>query len=87
MEAWTNGSWSMAITSISVGNFLDIEGSNSYSTTAGSMIKTFIQIYTLSLPNIQNDWMNIILWLLVGLPMTLALALITLKALEAVKIL
>lgn len=86
MQAWSDGDWSMAITSVSVGNFLDIENSNSFSTTAGSMIKTFIQIYTLSLPNIGNNWMNIVLWLLVGLPMTLAMALITLKALEAVRI-
>lgn len=87
IEAWTTGQWSMAITSESVGNFLDIEDSTSYSVTGGSMIRTFIQIYTLSLPNIENDWMNIILWLLVGLPMTLSLALITLRVMEAVKIL
>lgn len=86
MAAWTDGNWSMAITSVSVGNFLDIEGSNSYSTTAGSMIKTFIQIYTLNTPNIGNTWMNVIIWLLVGLPMTLSLALVTLKVLEAVKL-
>ena len=50
------------------------------------MIRTFIQIYTLSLPNINNEWMNVILWLLVGLPMTLSLALITLRVMEAVKL-
>lgn len=87
MQAWTEGRWSMAISSLTVGNFLDIENSNSYAVTGGNMVKTFIQIYTLSLPNIENEWMNIILWLLVGLPMTLSLALITLKIMEAVKIL
>lgn len=87
IEAWTTGQWSMAISSETVGNFLDIDGSTSYSVTGGSMIRTFIQIYTLSLPNIDNDWMNVILWLLVGLPMTLSLALITLRVMEAVKIL
>lgn len=51
------------------------------------MIKTFIQIYTLSLPSIHNQWMDVILWLLVGLPMTLALALVTLKIMNSVKIL
>lgn len=86
IEAWTTGQWSMAISSETVGNFLDIDGSTSYSVTGGSMIRTFIQIYTLSLPNINNDWMNVILWLLVGLPMTLSLALITLRVMEAVKI-
>lgn len=87
MQAWTTGQWSMAISSLSVGNFLDIDNSTSYATTGGNMVKTFIQIYTLSLPNIDNEWMNIVLWLLVGLPMTLAMALITLKIMEAVKIL
>lgn len=86
IEAWTNGLWSMAISSETVGNFLDIDGSTSYSVTGGSMIRTFIQIYTLSLPNINNEWMNVILWLLVGLPMTLSLALITLRVMEAVKL-
>lgn len=87
MEAWTHGQWSMAISSISVGNFLDVYNSSSYSATGGSMIKTFIQIYTLSLPSIHNEWMDIVLWLLVGLPMTLALALVTLKIMNSVKIL
>lgn len=87
MEAWTTGQWSMAVTSLSVGNFLDVSNSTSYSTTGGSMIKTFIQIYTLSLPSIHNQWMDVILWLLVGLPMTLALALVTLKIMNSVKIL
>lgn len=87
MEAWTNGHWSMAISSLTVGNFLDIDGSSSYAVTGGGMVKTFIQIYTMSLPNIDNDWMNMVLWLLVGLPMTLAMAMITLKIMGAVKIL
>lgn len=87
MQAWSEGDWSLAITSVSAGNFLDINNSTSYSSTGGAMIKTFIQIYTMQLPNIHNDWMNIILWLLVGLPMTLSMALVTLKVMEAVKIL
>lgn len=87
LEAWSGGYWSMAISSTTVGNFLDVTGSTSYAVTGGGMVKTFIQIYTMSLPNIDNDWMNIVLWLLVGLPMTLALALITLRIMEAVKIL
>ena len=86
IQAWTDGQWSMAISSETVGNFLDIDGSTSYSVTGGSMVRTFIQIYTLSLPNINNEWMNIVLWLLVGLPMTISLALITLRVMEAVKL-
>lgn len=85
MQAWTAGNWSMSITSVSVGNFLDIDGSNSYSTSIGSLLKTFIAIYTLDLPDIGNEWMSIILWLMVGLPMTLSLALIVIRVTEAVK--
>lgn len=86
MQAWTSGDWSLAITSVSAGMFLDVENSASYASTGGAMISTFIQIYTMQLPNIENEWMNIVLWLLVGLPMTLAMALITLKIMEAVKL-
>lgn len=79
MQAWTEGDWSMAISSLSAGNFFDIEGSTSFTATAGNMINTFIQIYTFNTPSIDNAWMDLLLWLIVGLPMTLAMALITLR--------
>lgn len=85
MAAWTNGDWSLAISSVSAGNFYDVENSNSFVSTAGDMIQTFIQIYTLSLPSINNPWMDIILWLLVGLPMTVALLFVTLRVISTVK--
>lgn len=85
MEAWTAGNWELAISSISAGNFYDIENSTSFTATAGNMIQTFIQIYTLDLPSINNPWMDLILWLLVGLPMTLAMLFITLRVIDTVK--
>lgn len=87
MQAWTNGDWSMAISSPSAGNFFDIDGSSSFTTTAGGMIQTFINIYTFNLPSIQNPWMDVILWLLVGLPMTMAMALITLRLINGFRVL
>lgn len=86
MQAWTEGDWSMAISSVSAGNFFDIEGSSSFTATAGNMIKTFIQIYTFDMPSINNGWMDVVLWLLVGLPMTMAMVLITLKLVNGFRV-
>ena len=85
MQAWTEGSWSFAISSISAGNFLDIDNSTSYATTMGSMLDTFIKIYTFNLPNFNNQWASMILWLMVGLPMTIALLCVTMRVISAVK--
>lgn len=85
MEAWTAGNWELAISSVSAGNFYDIENSTSFTATAGNMIQTFIQIYTLDLPSIQNPWMDLILWLIVGLPMTVAMLILTLRVIDTVK--
>lgn len=83
-EAFTYGYWSMAISSLSAGNFFDIENSNAFAATTGSMLDTFIGIYTMSLPSIENPWMDVILWLLVGLPMTLALAIVAMRVMKSV---
>lgn len=85
MQAWTNGDWSMAISSVSAGNFLDIENSTSYSTSVGSMIDTFIKIYTFNVPDLDNQWASMILWLLCGLPMTIAMLCVTLRVVSAIK--
>lgn len=86
MEAWTAGDWDMAISSKSAGNFFDLDNSTAFTTTAGSMIDTFIQIYTFSCPSIDNPMMDLVLWLLVGLPMTIAMLCITLRIMDSVKI-
>lgn len=86
MQAWVNGSWTMAISSVSAGNFFDLENSTSFTTSAGGMIQTFIQIYTLSLPSVNNPWMDMILWLLVGLPMTIAMLCVTLRLVNGFRV-
>ncbi len=79
-EAWDAGSWSMAISSASAGNFFDVDNSNAFSVTAGSMLDTFINIYTFKSENPFNDsWFELIMWLLVGLPMTLGMLFITMR--------
>lgn len=85
MQAWSTGAWSMAVSSVSAGNFFDLENSAAFSTSAGAMIKTFTQIFTFSVPSINNPWMDVVLWLLVGLPMTIAMLCVTLRLVEVAK--
>lgn len=85
MQAFASGSWSMAISSVSAGNFFDIDGSNSFAATAGSVFETMAQIFTFSVPSIENPWMDLILWLMVGLPMSVALLCVTLRAVSSFK--
>ena len=75
--AWDAGAWSMSISSASAGNFFDVENSNAFNVTAGSMLDTFVQIYTFDYPHFDDMWVEFIMWLLVGLPMTLAMLFIT----------
>lgn len=78
--AWDAGYWSLAISSASAGNFFDVDNSNAFNTTAGSMLDTFIDIYTFQYPHFQNNsWAEYLLWMLVGLPMTLAMLFITMR--------
>lgn len=77
--AWDDGAWSMAISSASAGNFFDVEDSNAFNVTAGSMLDTFVDIYTFDYPHFENSWMEFIMWMLVGLPMTLGMLFITLR--------
>ena len=79
--AWDAGEWTMAISSASAGNYFDVENSNAFSITAGNMLETFIDIYTFDYPQFSghDSWANLVLWLIVGLPMTLGLLLITLR--------
>lgn len=86
MQAWTSGDWTMAVSSTSAGNFLDIENSASFTNTAGSIVKTFSDVFTFSLPSINNWWMDLILWLLVGLPFSIAMICGTLRIISAIKI-
>ena len=78
--AWDAGAWSLAISSASAGNFFDVENSNAFSVTAGSAFDTFIKIYTFDYPHSEkNGWFEFIMWMLIGLPMTLGLLFITIR--------
>lgn len=77
--AWDAGAWSMSVSSASAGNFFDVENSNSFNSTVGSMLDTFIDIYTFNYPYLNDSWADFVLWILVGLPMTLCLLFITMR--------
>lgn len=83
-DAWDDGAWSMAISSASAGNFFDVENSNTFSVTAGTMFDTFIEIYTFEYPKFDEPWVDVILWLLVGLPMSLAMLCLTMRVVGGV---
>lgn len=83
-DAWLAGSWSLAISSPSAGNFFDIENSNAFVVTAGSALDTFVKIYTFSYPKFDNAWADVIMWLIIGLPMTLALLLVVMRLMGGV---
>lgn len=85
MQAWTQGSWSMAISSISAGNFLDLQNSNAYAFTLGGLIDTFKKILTFDLPEFDNQWAELMLWLMCGLPMTIAMLCVTMRVMNALK--
>ena len=86
MQAWTNGNWTMAISSLSAGNFYDVENSAAFTNTAGAMIDTFVKIYTFDIPQVSNQWGSMIIWLLVGLPMTIAMLCVTLRLVSSVRL-
>ena len=77
--AWDAGAWSMAISSASAGNFFDVENSNAFNVTTGSALDTFVQIYTFDYPHFDDTWVEFIMWILVGLPMTMGMLFITMR--------
>jgi hypothetical protein len=80
LAAWNDGAWTLAISSASAGNFFDVENSNAFTSTTGSMLDTFVSIYTFKTPSFEDDpAVNTIIWLLVGLPMTIALLCVTMR--------
>lgn len=85
MQAWQQGQWSMAISSVSAGNFFDITGSSSFSATAGGMIETFTKVFTFDLQT-GNAVIDLVLWLMVGLPMMMAMLCIALRLVNGFRV-
>ena len=73
-QAWTEGKWTLAVSTASAGNFIDLANSSSYTTSLGNMIDTFIDIFTFKMPT-TNPYYSAVLWLLVGLPAEMSILL------------
>lgn len=86
MQAFVTGAWSMAISSLSAGNFFDVENSGAFDMSAGSLIDTFIKVFKFELPGTSSPWVDLVLWILVVLPMSLALAFIALRLMSSVRL-
>lgn len=69
-QAFDDGRWTMAITAMSMDNYLDLAGSNSLSSAAANILDTYIQIYTLSFPTLDLMW-SMVLWIICILPIQL----------------
>lgn len=73
--AWTTGAWTLSVSSVSAGNFLDLMNSSSYSTSLGNMVDTFVAIFTFNVPTVDSPYYTALLWLIVGLPAELCILL------------
>ena len=69
-DAFNEGRWTMAITALSMDNFMDLSGSNSLSNSAANIVDTYIKIYTMSFPNLDLLW-SMVLWVICVLPIQL----------------
>ena len=65
--AFNEGKWTIAITALSMDNFMDISSSNSLSNSAANILDTYVKIFTLSFPNLDFLW-SMVLWVICILP-------------------
>ena len=66
-EAFSDGRWSLAITATTADSLLNIEDSNTLSTSIGNIIGTYVDIFTFDVPNMPSNW-SMVLWILCILP-------------------
>ena len=73
-QSFSLGKWTLAFTSTSADLYLDLQNSNSFASSLGSMLETYIGIFTMSLPQLSAEW-NLVLWVVCVMPMGLAVIL------------
>lgn len=73
-QSFSLGKWTVAFTSTSADLYLDLQNSNSFASSLGSMLETYIGIFTMSLPQLSAEW-NLVLWVVCVMPMGLAVIL------------
>lgn len=73
-QGWKDGKWSLAISTVSAGQFIDLANSSNYSTSVGNMLDTFFKIYRFDMPT-SNPYYSFVLWIMVALPAQMAILL------------
>lgn len=73
-QSFSLGKWTIAFTSASADTYLDLQNSNSFSASLGSMLETYLGIFTMNLPNLDAGG-NLVLWVICILPLGLAVIL------------
>lgn len=73
-QSFSLGKWTIAFTTASADTFLDLQNSNSFTSSLGSMLQTYIDIFTLDVPDVGAGW-NLVLWIICVMPIGLSVIL------------
>lgn len=73
-QSFSLGKWTVSFTSASADTYLDLQNSNTFASSLGSMLQTYIDIFTISLPNVGTEW-NLVLWIICVMPLGLSVIL------------
>lgn len=73
-QSFSQGRWTVAFTCASADLYLDIQNSQSFTASLGSMLQTYIDIFTMDVPDVGAEW-NLVLWIVCVMPMGLAMIL------------
>lgn len=73
-QSFSLGKWTVAFTSTSADLYLDLQNSNSFTSSLGGILQTYGEIMTLSIPQLSTEW-NLVLWVVCIMPVGLAVIL------------
>lgn len=73
-QSFSLGKWTVAFTTSSADTFLDLQNSNSFTSSLGSMLQTYVDIFTLDVPDVGPAW-NLVLWIICVMPIGLSVIL------------
>lgn len=73
-QSFSMGKWTVAFTTSSADTFLDLQNSNSFTSSLGSMLQTYKDIMTMDIPDVGPAW-NLVLWVVCIMPIGLAVIL------------
>lgn len=73
-DAWTAGKWTVAFTAVSADAYLDITNSNSFSSSLGNILSTYLGMMTMNLPAMPAEW-ELVIWIICTLPLAMAVLL------------